>query len=137
MPKGGLLHVHQNASVEAKLLLDLALNHPAIHIRVPGRINASSLDTVLPDIQPIPAEQYPAADVVGITDVSYTGDWVPIKKARELFDPELGGPAGFDKWVLSMFVINPSDAFSTYNTSMKVSYIIGPAKQTSLHVRDS
>ncbi|KAJ8581397.1 Metallo-dependent hydrolase [Rhizopogon salebrosus TDB-379] len=120
MPKGGLLHVHQNASVEAKLLLDLALNHPAIHIRVPGRINASSLDTVLPDIQPIPAEQYPAADVVGITDVSYTGDWVPIKKARELFDPELGGPAGFDKWVLSMFVINPSDAFSTYNTSMKI-----------------
>ncbi|OJA20418.1 hypothetical protein AZE42_07492 [Rhizopogon vesiculosus] len=120
MPKGGLLHVHQNASVEARALLDLALAHPAIHIRVPGPFNASSRETVLPDIQPIPAERYPAADAVGITDASYTGGWVPIKKAQELFDPALGGPAGFDKWVLSSFVINPSDAFRTYNTPMKI-----------------
>ncbi|KAG1756381.1 Metallo-dependent hydrolase [Suillus paluster] len=120
MPKGGLLHVHQNASVEARMLLDLALGHPAIHIRVPGPLDASSLGNVLPNIRPIPVEQYPAADAVGITDVSYTGGWVPINKARELFDPELGGPEGFDKWVLSTFVINPSDAFKTYNTPMKI-----------------
>ncbi|KAG1888989.1 Metallo-dependent hydrolase [Suillus fuscotomentosus] len=120
MPKGGLLHVHQNASVEAKTLLDLALSHPAIHIRVPGPLDAASLETVLPTIQPIPVEQYPATDVVGITDVLYTGGWVPIKKARELFDPALGGPAGFDNWVLSAFMINPSDAYDTYNTPMKI-----------------
>jgi len=122
MPKGGLLHVHQNASVEARTLLGLALGHPAIHIRVPRPLNTSSLQDVLPDIQPIPTEQYPAADTVGITDVSYTGGWVPINKARELFDPALGGPAGFDKWILSKFIINPSDAFVTYNTPMKVSH---------------
>jgi len=122
MPKGGLLHVHQNASVEARALLDLALGHPAIHIRIPGPFNASSLDTVLPDIRPIPVELYPAADAVGITDASYTGGWVPIKKARELFDPALGGLDGFDKWVLATFVINPSDAFKTYNTPIKVSH---------------
>jgi adenosine deaminase CECR1 len=68
-------------------------------------------------------EQYPA-NVIGITDVLYTGGWVPIKKARELFDPALGGPVGFDKWVLSAFMINPSDAYNTYNTPMKVSSIL-------------
>ncbi|KAG1877719.1 Metallo-dependent hydrolase [Suillus subalutaceus] len=120
MPKGGLLHLHQNASVEARTLLDLALGHPAIHIRVPGPLDAASLETVLPKIQPIPVEQYPAANAIGITDILYTGGWVPIKKARELFDPALGGPAGFDKWVLSAFVINPNDAFKTYNTPMKI-----------------
>ncbi|KAG1814900.1 Metallo-dependent hydrolase [Suillus variegatus] len=120
MPKGGLLHLHQNASVEARTVLDLALGHPAIHIRVPGPLDAASLETVLPKIQPIPVEQYPAADAIGITDLLYTGGWVPINKARELFDPALGGPAGFDKWVLSAFVINPSDAFKTYNTPMKI-----------------
>lgn len=124
MPKGGLLHLHQNASVEARTVLDLALGHPAIHIRVPGPLDAASLETVLPNIQPIPVEQYPAADAIGITDLLYTGGWVPINKARELFDPALGGPAGFDKWVLSAFVINPSDAFKTYNTPMKVSSIL-------------
>jgi adenosine deaminase CECR1 len=75
---------------------------------------------VLPTIQPIPEEQYPAADAIGITDVLYAGGWVPIKKARELFDLALGGPAGFDKWVLSAFMINPSDAYNTYNTPMKI-----------------
>lgn len=97
MPKGGLLHVHQNASVEARTLLDLALGHPAIHIRVPGPLDTASLETVLPTIQPIPVEQYPAADVIGITDVLYTGGWVPMKKARELFDPALGGPEYTDE----------------------------------------
>ncbi|KAG1731765.1 Metallo-dependent hydrolase [Suillus lakei] len=132
MPKGGLLHVHQNASVEAKTLLDLALSHPAIHIRVPGPLDAASLETVLPMIQPIPVEQYPAADAIGITDVSYTGGWVPIKEARELFDPALGGPAGFDKWVLSAFMINPSDAYKTYNTPMKIWMKFG----STFHVTD-
>lgn len=131
MPKGGLLHVHRNALVEARTLLDLALGHPAIHIRVECPFAASSL----PDIQPIPAEQYPAADTTGITDVLYTGGWVPIKRARELFNPlsnpELSGPAGFDKWVLGTFVINPSDAFTTYNTPMKVSHIMKPTTQMS------
>ncbi|KAG1735159.1 Metallo-dependent hydrolase [Suillus occidentalis] len=110
MPKGGLLHVHQNASVEASKLLELALGHPAIHICVDQQspLDAASLEKVLPTIQPIPVEQYPAADVVGITDASYTGGWVPITRARALFDTALGGPAGFDKWVLSAFMISPT-----------------------------
>lgn len=122
MPKGGLLHVHQNASVEASKLLELALGHPAIHICVDQQspLDAASLEKVLPKIQPIPVEQYPAADVVGITDASYTGGWVPIAKARALFNTALGGPAGFDKWVLSAFTISPSDAYNTYNTPMKI-----------------
>ncbi|KAH0830666.1 hypothetical protein J3R83DRAFT_2121 [Lanmaoa asiatica] len=31
----------------------------------------------------------------------------------------LGGPEGFDKWIVSTFVINPSEAYGSHNTSNK------------------
>ncbi|KIJ69089.1 hypothetical protein HYDPIDRAFT_79661 [Hydnomerulius pinastri MD-312] len=119
MPKGALLHVHQNATVEAAFLLKLALEQPAIHIRCPSAIDASTIAGTLPEIKPVPAEWY--TDSCGITDASYVPNtWVQIQKARETFDPALGGPEGFDEWIISCFVVNPSEAYGSHNTPTKI-----------------
>lgn len=119
MPKGALLHVHQYATVEASFLLKLALEQPAIHIRVPNVIDSSTIAVTLPDIRPIPKEQYMHSR--GITDAAYIPNtWVDMHTARETFDPSLGGTEGFDQWIISAFVINPSEAYGTHNTPIKV-----------------
>ncbi|KAN0077187.1 hypothetical protein V8E55_011042 [Tylopilus felleus] len=106
MPKGALLHVHQYATVEASFLLKLALEQPAIHIRVPNVIDSSK-------------EQYMHSR--GITDAAYIPNtWVDMHTARETFDPSLGGTEGFDQWIISAFVINPSEAYGTHNTPIKI-----------------
>lgn len=119
MPKGALLHVHQYATVEAGFLLDLTLQQPAIHIRCPNVIDKSTIAKTLPEIKPIPREQY--TDNCGITDSAYVPNtWVKMRTARETFDPSLGGAEGFDKWIVSTFVINPSEAYGSHNTLSKV-----------------
>ncbi|KAF9227807.1 Metallo-dependent hydrolase [Gyrodon lividus] len=119
MPKGALLHVHQHATVEAEFLLKLALEQPAIHIRCPKVIDASTISGTLPEIMPVPEEQY--TDSCGITDATYLPNtWVQIRKARKTFDPALGGPEGFDRWIINTFVLNPSEAYGTHNTSTKI-----------------
>ncbi|KAI9571443.1 hypothetical protein HD554DRAFT_2076160 [Boletus coccyginus] len=119
MPKGALLHVHQDARVEAAFLLKLALQQPAIHIRCPNVIDDSTIAATLPDIRPIPKEQY--TNSCGITDAAYVPNtWVEMRSARETFDPSLGGPEGFDKWIVSTFVINPSEAYGSHNTPNKI-----------------
>ncbi|KAF8559677.1 Metallo-dependent hydrolase [Imleria badia] len=119
MPKGALLHVHQYATVEASFLLKLALQQPAMHIRVPNVIDSSTIAVTLPDIRPIPQEQYTHS--CEITDAAYVPNtWVEMRTAREAFDPSLGGPEGFDKWIVSTFVINPSEAYGSHNTPNKI-----------------
>ncbi|KAF9246421.1 Metallo-dependent hydrolase [Melanogaster broomeanus] len=119
MPKGALLHVHHYATVEAGFLLKLALEQPAIHIRCPNVIDMLTIAETLPEIRPISEEQY--TDSCCITDTTYSPNtWVQIQKARETFDPALGGPEGFDKWIISTFVINPGEAYGTHNTSAKI-----------------
>lgn len=123
MPKGALLHVHQYATVEAGFLLKLALQQPAIHIRCSNVIDNSTIMGTLPEIRPIPTEQH--TDSCGITDAAYVPNtWVKMRTARETFDPSLGGPEGFDKWIVGTFVINPSEAYGSHNTPNKVRSVL-------------
>ncbi|KXN92283.1 Adenosine deaminase CECR1-A [Leucoagaricus sp. SymC.cos] len=120
MPKGALLHAHLDATVDASYLLELALKEPAIHVRVPEPLTAQNIGTTLPEFQPLPVESY-NFESVSLTSSAYTANtWVSIARARETFDPSLGGPAGFDKWVIDAMMIRPSEAYGTHNTVYKI-----------------
>ncbi|KII89146.1 hypothetical protein PLICRDRAFT_175374 [Plicaturopsis crispa FD-325 SS-3] len=119
MPKGGLLHVHLDATVDAKFLLQLALEQPAIHVRAPHAINAATLGETLPEFRALPQAEF--SDVATLSDASYAGNqWVSLRNARDSFDPALGGPKAFDAWVIGALTINPNEAYHTHNTIDKV-----------------
>lgn len=119
MPKGALLHAHLEASVNAQVLLRLALQQPAIHVRAAKRISASTIASTLPEFKALPQDDF--SDGAGLTEPSYVAnDWVSIRKARGTFDQALGGPLGFDKWVIGALTINPNEAYRTHNTVPKV-----------------
>ncbi|KIL67962.1 hypothetical protein M378DRAFT_122268 [Amanita muscaria Koide BX008] len=119
MPKGALLHAHLDATVDQDKLLKLALKHPAMHVRVPEVVTAKNITSILPTFKPLPLSEY--ADGPGVTDQTYNPDtFVSIQKARSTFDPNLGGPEGFDKWVCSTMMINPAEAYGTHNTITKI-----------------
>lgn len=120
MPKGALLHAHLGATINARVLLQLALKQPAMHVRVTEAISSSTIATALPEFKALPKEQF--SDSAGLTDPSYIADeWTSIQKARETFDPQLGGPQGFDDWVFGALTINPKEAYDTHNTVAEVS----------------
>lgn len=122
MPKGALLHCHLDATVNAEFLLELALRHPSIHVRVPtsiSHLDPSKIKEVLPQFRPLPANEFSAA--TSLTSESYSpGTWVSLRAARENFSPQLGGPDGFDKWVVSSMMISPQEAYQTHNSVKKV-----------------
>ena len=119
MPKGGLLHVHLDATVNAATLLKLALKQPAIHIRVKNAIDAHNISTTLPEFCALPPGQYNEESTLsGESYVPYT--WVAIRRARENFSPTLGGPSAFDQWVVDAMMIHPSEAYGSHNTVKKV-----------------
>lgn len=124
MPKGALLHAHIAATVDPRILLDLALKQPAIHVRVPEFLTTVNISSILPVFSPLPVESH-NLDGISITSSDYVpNSWVHIAKARETFDPLLGGPAGFDKWVIAAMTINPNEAYGTHNTVTKVVYSV-------------
>lgn len=54
-----------------------------------------------------------------VTDPDYPANsWVLLHQARESFS--LGGPDGFDTWVLDAMTINPAEAYGTHNIATKV-----------------
>lgn len=119
MPKGALLHAHLDATVNQNFVLQLALQQPALHVRTATPINATTIGSTLPEFRALPQNQF--AEGPGVTDVSYVAnEWVSLQQARNTFDPALGGPHGFDKWVLSAITINPKEAYETHNTVKKV-----------------
>ena len=119
MPKGALLHAHLDATVNARFLLDLALQHPFLHVRVAQPLSAANLKTNLPEFRALPAEEFTSH--ASLTDAAYpVGAWVPLQNARRAFAPELGGEAGFDQWVIGSMTIDPGEAYDTYNTVEKV-----------------
>ena len=119
MPKGALLHAHLDATVNVDVLLQLALQQPAIHVCVSTPIKASTIASTLPVFRALPPDQF--SDGPGLTEASYIANqWVPLRKARETFDPELGGLDGFDRWVLGALTINPNEAYKTHSTVTKV-----------------
>ncbi|CAA7271498.1 unnamed protein product [Cyclocybe aegerita] len=119
MPKGALLHAHLDATVNAEFLLQLAMEQPAIHVRLNEALTPANLSTNLPQFRPLPEAEF--SSLSSLTDVSYPlGSWVPLKAARASFAPEFGGPEGFDKWVIGSMTINPSEAYGTHNTVAKI-----------------
>ncbi|PFH54144.1 hypothetical protein AMATHDRAFT_135550 [Amanita thiersii Skay4041] len=119
MPKGALLHAHFDATVNAEKLLELALKHEAIHVRVPQIVTMENIKSVLPSFRALPRNEFVHGP--GVTDQRYTPDtWASIQRARDTFDPSLGGPEGFDKWVCSAMIINPAEAYGTHNTITKI-----------------
>ncbi|KAF5373694.1 hypothetical protein D9758_000760 [Tetrapyrgos nigripes] len=133
MPKGSLLHGHFDAMGQAPALLDLALKQPAVHVRCAERLTASNIQTVPPEFLCLPEDMYPdLAGSVSLTDANYQHTWISAQLARELFDPQLGGPGGFDRWVLAAMTINPSEAYGTHNTVKKVMLHISVQRFRSL-----
>ncbi|KAI0351486.1 Metallo-dependent hydrolase [Trametes cingulata] len=119
MPKGGLLHAHLGAMVRADVLLKLALAQPAMHVRVPKAISQSTIKTVLPEFRGLPRSEWTKHP--SISDPAYVpGSWVSIQNARAHFSGALGGPDGFDRWVISTMTIDPSEAYGTHNSTNEI-----------------
>lgn len=126
MPKGGLLHAHLDATVNAATLLKLALQQPAIHVRVGDVLSSSNIAYTLPQFCALPPRLF--SDASSLTDESYTPNtWVPVSRARENFASALGGTQGFEQWVLNSMTINSSEAYGTHNTIEKVLLLVFPA----------
>ena len=119
MPKGALLRTHLDLTVGARTLLDIALRHPAIHISAPECITTANKTFIQPNLRPITTNSN--ANITSLTDPAYHSDaWVPLATARQRFDIALGGPDGFDRWLISKMSINPSDAYITHNNNIRV-----------------
>jgi len=119
MPKGALLHVHLDLTVNGSTLLALALQHPSIHIRASARITPTSVKSVDIEFRPLPASFVPQC--ISLCLPTYKpGEWVALRRAREQFDAALGGTQGFDHLVASSLTINPSDAYVTHNDNIRV-----------------
>ena len=120
MPKGALLHAHVDATVNPEILLKLALQYPAFHVRVHEPLSDSNLSTNLPEFRALPPDH--VSDLSSLTEVSYPlRSWVPLHKARNSF--VFGGQEGFDKWVIGALTINPAEAYGTHNTVKKAKYL--------------
>ena len=119
MPKGGLLHAHLDAMVRSDILLRIALKQPALHVRISDPLSAKSLKCILPEFRALPRSRW--TENTSLTGSEYvTSSWVPIQNARNNFDPALGGPEGFDRWVIGSLMIDPSEAYGTHNTTDRV-----------------
>ncbi|KAG8217611.1 Metallo-dependent hydrolase [Butyriboletus roseoflavus] len=119
MPKGALLHAHLDLTVGARTLLDIALRYPTIHISSPEPITSANITFTRPNLRPTPTNLI--ASITSLTDLAYHPDsWIPLVTARERFDSTLGGPDGFDRWLISKMSINPSDAYTTHNNNIRI-----------------
>lgn len=106
------------------MLLDIALKHPAIHVRTTARLTTETIHTVLPEFRPLPQDEW--TSLGSLTDSVYEpGQWVPLPNARGAFDSHLGGSAGFDAWAVRALTINPTEAYHTHNTTAKVCRLVG------------
>lgn len=120
MPKGALLHAHLEATVDAKTLLRIALEHPNVCIRAPEIITANNVGSVLPEFYPLaPTLSYESYPTITSSDYK-VGSYVSARKTRSEWPAELGGPTGFDTWVIKALTVNPEEAYGTHNTTVKV-----------------
>jgi adenosine deaminase CECR1 len=117
MPKGALLHVHLDATVEVSFLLQLALNHHAVHVRTASALSPQTIASALPEFRVLPESEFTSLE--SLTDPAYPANgWVPLKLARQNF--ALGGERGFDQWFQAAVTINPAEAYGTHKTVTKV-----------------
>jgi adenosine deaminase CECR1 len=120
MPKGALLHIHLDGGTMAPArLLELAMQQPAVHIRVSNPLNTTTIGSTLPELKPLPIDQFTSCST--LTDNGYSPNtWVSLRSARENFSPSLGGPAGFDNWLTRAMSVDSSEVYGTHNTVEKV-----------------
>src|SRR5487761_1317851 len=108
MPKGALLHVHIEATVDKGYLLELALKESSMHVRTPGVVTATN--STITQLEFRPFKQAQSSQYASVTDATYPGSiWIPLHQARSSF--ALGGPEGFDRWVISVMSMNPAEAY--------------------------
>lgn len=115
MPKGGLLHAHLDATVDARTLLQLALETPGMHVRIADMFDPATLTSNVPEFRVLPEAEYTTQSSI---DSAPSSTWVPVTAARGNFPVD--GAAGFDKWALGAMMINPSEAYGTHNTLKKI-----------------
>jgi adenosine deaminase CECR1 len=118
MPKGSLLHVHLDATVDVSLLLQLALEYPAIHVRSTAPLTTGQPTGLqyLPEFHPLPVSEYGKSFDIASPDY-IPNTWIPLKEARQACSL---GTAVFDQWVVGAMTINPEEAYKTHNTVTKV-----------------
>lgn len=93
-----------------------------MHVRVSGRLTSRNIKSTLPEFRALAQAQF--SDLTSLTDEKYPGDaWVPLHRARETFDASLGGPVGFDEWIIGALMINPGEAYGTLDSTAKVRVI--------------
>lgn len=119
MPKGALLHVHLDLTINGNTLLALALQHASIHICASARVTPDSIKSLEIEFRPLPPSFVPQC--ISLCLPTYKpGQWIPLRRAREQFDAALGGTQGFDRWVAGCLTINPSDAYVTHNNNIRI-----------------
>ncbi|KZV69050.1 adenosine deaminase-like growth, partial [Peniophora sp. CONT] len=122
MPKGALLHAHLDACVDKSKLLALAYEYPQMHIRIEHGVTPERMADQLPTLAPLAVSPFAAGSNAGMSAAQgYVGDtWIPLVEARKAFDTALGGPEGFDKWILDTQMVNPGEAYGTHNSIKEI-----------------
>ncbi|KAI0028515.1 hypothetical protein K488DRAFT_58421 [Vararia minispora EC-137] len=120
MPKGGLLHAHLDAVVNKAMLLKYAYECPEIHMSVGQALTVDNVKTITPVFKPIPVSPFTGNAGLSAAQGYRNNSWVPLVSARETFDPALGGPEGFDRWLLDSQMINPTEAYLTHNSVKRI-----------------
>ncbi|EIW74707.1 Metallo-dependent hydrolase [Coniophora puteana RWD-64-598 SS2] len=118
MPKGAVLHAHFDLATNCRIILDNALKHSLIHVRVPRALDVITIEYTVPQVQPMHRDYVSSAS--SINETVPDGSWISLTKARETFPSELGGKDGFDKWMIRCMSINPSEAYGTHNNNIKI-----------------
>ncbi|KAG8731821.1 hypothetical protein FRC11_002106 [Ceratobasidium sp. 423] len=120
LPKGGLLRGHMNTMCDVGFIYNLALDYPAIHIRVDSRITPTT-PLPVPELKPFPPNvvaEY--ANGPSLTCADYVlGTWVPLAKARNEFI--YGGSEAFDKWIIGLLLLGAEEGTKDYDALNKAS----------------
>ncbi|CAE6420102.1 unnamed protein product [Rhizoctonia solani] len=118
IPKGGLLRGHMNTMCDVGFIYSLALEYPAIHVRVNSRITSDD-PLPIPEFKPLSPELVVEhANMPSLTRADYVlGTWVPLDKARNEFSH--GGPEAFDKWIVGSLALSAEEGGKVPNTSIK------------------
>ncbi|KAG8729779.1 hypothetical protein FRC11_008031 [Ceratobasidium sp. 423] len=121
LPKGGLLRGHTYTMCDVKFIYEVALEYPAIHIRVDSRITPDS-PLPIPELKPLPPDLVKeCANGPSLTAANYvSGTWVPLGKARSEF--AYGGPEAFDKWITGLLALSEDEGI-TYDTLNRASTV--------------
>ncbi|KAG8705486.1 hypothetical protein FRC11_009001, partial [Ceratobasidium sp. 423] len=121
LPKGGLLRGHMNTMCDVGFIYNLALEYPAMHIRVNSEVAPDS-PLPVPEFKPLPPDlitEY--ANGPPLTCANYViGTWVPLLKARKEFS--YGGPEAFDKWIVGLLALGIGEASKDHDSLAKATY---------------